>query len=363
MRDAEGKPLTLPFLSDVESLSSVIRLPRTSEAEIERVSRVFPFKVPLFYAGLMDPENPLCPIRLQAVPTIEELSGTGVADPLGEESIALTPAFFKRYPGRGVFIAATECAMYCRFCNRRRLVGRDFDPAVFREETLAFIEKCEEVREVILSGGDPLMLDPIELDYILSRLRRIGHLKVIRLSSRMPVVFPERVELHREVVKRHAPLWFIVHINHPREVTPEFIEAINGLRDARASCVSHTVLLRRVNDCRHVLARLFELLVDAGVKPYYLFQLDDVMGATHFKVRVEEGLSIMKGLRASLSGLCMPQYALDITGGLGKIPLEGPYLGKKEGDRLHMENIHGEQGAYLDDGKESRCNGCGICKG
>jgi lysine 2,3-aminomutase len=362
MRDAEGKPLTLPFLSDVESLSSVIRLPRASEAEIEGVSRVFPFRVPPFYAGLMDPENPLCPIRLQAVPTIEELSGTGVADPLGEESISLTPTFFKRYPGRGVFLAAAECAMYCRFCNRKRLVGRNFDPAVFREQTLAFIEGCEEVREVILSGGDPLMLDPIELDYILSRLRRIGHLKVIRVSSRMPVVSPERVELHREVVKRHAPLWFIVHVNHPKEVTPEFIEAISGLRDARASCVSQTVLLRRVNDCRHVLARLFELLVDAGVKPYYLFQLDDVMGATHFKVRIEEGLSIMKGLRASLSGLCMPQYALDITGGLGKIPLEGPYLGQKVGDRLHVENIYGERGTYLDDGKESRCNGCGICK-
>ena len=355
-------PLTLPFLSDVGSLSSVIRLDRTSEAEIEAASRVFPFRIPLFYAGLMDLENPLCPIRLQAIPTIEELSGTGVADPLGEERIALTPTFFKRYPGRGVFLAAAECAMYCRFCNRRRLVGRDFDPAVFREKTLAFIEGCGEVREVILSGGDPLMLDPIELDYILSRLRKIGHVKVIRVSSRMPVVFPERVELHREVLSRHAPLWFIVHVNHPREVTPEFIEAINGLRDARASCVSQTVLLRRVNDCRHVLARLFELLVDAGVKPYYLFQLDDVTGATHFKVRIGDGLSIMKGLRASVSGLCMPQYALDITGGLGKIPLEGPYLGPKAGDSLHVENIYGERGTYLDDGGESRCNSCGICK-
>ena len=362
MRNVEGKPLTLPFLSDVESLSSTIRLDRASEEEIERVSRVFPLRVPPFYAGLMDPENPLCPIRLQAVPTTEELSETGVADPLGEASIALTPAFFKRYSGRGVFLTTAECAMYCRFCNRRRLVGRGFDPAVFREETLAFIETCEEVREVILSGGDPLMLDPIELDHILSRLRRIDHVKVIRLSSRMPVVFPERVEIHREAIKRHAPLWFIVHINHPKEVTPEFVEAINGLRDSGASCISQTVLLRRVNDCRHILARLFELLVEAGVKPYYLFQLDDVTGATHFKVRIEEGLSIMKGLRAAASGLCMPQYALDITGGLGKVPLEGPYLGPRAGDRVRLENIHGQQGTYLDDGKESKCNSCGICK-
>jgi lysine 2,3-aminomutase len=362
MGNAEGKPLTLPFLSDTQSLSSAMRLDRAAEEEIERVHQVFPFRVPLFYAGLMDPENPLCPIRLQAVPTIEELSRTGVVDPLGEANIALTPAFFKRYPGRGVFLTTAECAMYCRFCNRRRLVGKGFDPTAFREETLAFIETCEEVREVILSGGDPLMLDPVELDHILTRLRRMDHVKAIRVSSRMPVVFPERVELHRKVLKRHAPLWFIIHINHPREVTPEFIEAVKGLQEARLSCISQTVLLRRVNDCRHILGRLFELLVHAGVKPYYLFQLDDVTGATHFKVRIEEGLSIMRGLRAAVSGLCVPQYALDITGGLGKIPLEGPYLGPRAGNRLRMENIHGEQGMYLDNGKKSKCNGCGICK-
>jgi lysine 2,3-aminomutase len=363
VKDVEGRPFTLPFLSDVESLSSAIRLDNRSKTEIEEVSRVYPFRVPPFYASLMDRENPLCPIRLQAVPTIEELSGTGVGDPLGEGNISVTPAFFKRYPKRGVFLVTAECAMYCRFCNRRRMVGRAFKPVAFREETLAFIEECDEIREVILSGGDPLMLDPSELDYILSRLKRIRHLKVVRISSRMPVVFPERVDLHTAAVKRHGPIWFIVHINHPREVTPQFIEAIKALRETRASVISQTVLLRGINDCSHILARLFELLVDAGVKPYYLFQLDDVMGATHFKVRIESGLTIMKELRASLSGLCMPQYALDITGGLGKIPLEGGYLGPREGDSVHVENLYGERGTYLDDGKESRCNGCGMCPG
>jgi len=362
MRDVEGRPLTLPFFSDVESLSSAVCLSGTSRAEIEEVSRVFPFRVTTFYAGLMDPENSLCPIRLQAVPTGEELSGGGFGDPLAEAAIAKTPVFLKRYPQRGVFFVSGECATYCRFCNRRRLVGRGFEPGAFREETLAFIEGCGEIREVILSGGDPLMLDPTELDYILSRLKKMRHVKVVRVSSRMPVVLPERVLAYKRVVKRHGPLWFIVHINHPREVTPQFIEAMRGLREAGASCVSQTVLLRRVNDCRHILSRLFELLVDAGVKPYYLFQLDDVEGATHFKVRIDEGLSIMKGLRASLSGLCMPQYALDITGGLGKIPLEAGMLGPREGDYIHVENLYGERGIYLDNGKESRCNDCGVCR-
>jgi lysine 2,3-aminomutase len=338
-------------------------LDNSSRQEIESVGRVYPFTVPTYYAGLMEPGNPRCPIRLQAVPSAEELASTGIADPLGEHKIAATPTFFRRYPKRGVFLVAAQCAMYCRFCNRRRLVGRGFKPEDFREETLLYLERSPDITEVILSGGDPLMLDPPELDYILSRLRRIDRIKVIRISSRMPVVFPGRTEVYRKAIKRHGPLWFVVHINHPREVTAEFIGAIKGLHEAGAVIVSQTVLLRRVNDCPHILARLFERLVEEGVKPYYLFQLDDVVGATHFKVRLETGAAIMRALRASVSGLCMPSYALDITGGLGKIPLESGCVRQRKGDRVFMENLQGEQGVYRDDGKESRCNDCGICRG
>jgi len=164
-------------------------------------------------------------------------------------------------------------------------------------------------------------------------------------------------------LKRHGPVWFVVHINHPREVTAEFIGVIKALHEAGAHVVSQTVLLRRINDCPHILGRLFERLVDAGVKPYYLFQLDDVIGATHFKVRLETGFAIMAALRASVSGLCLPQYALDITGGLGKIPLECGYVRKREGHLVHMRNLQGKRGVYNDDGQISRCNGCGICRG
>jgi lysine 2,3-aminomutase len=364
MLNVEGKPITLPFfISDIASLSSFLKLDEGEKREIESVGRVYPFRVPPYYAALMEPENPYCPIRLQAVPAIEELAQAGVVDPLGEHDISVTPTFLKRYPGRGVFLVGSQCAMYCRFCNRRRLVGRGFRPEESWEETLSHIEGNSEIREVILSGGDPLMLEPAALDYILSRLRRIGHIAVIRVSSRIPVVLPERVEVHRKAIARSAPIWFIVHINHPKEITPEFLGAVKAFREAGATIVSHTVLLRRVNDCTHILARLFERLVEAGIKPYYLFQLDDVIGATHFKVRLDTGLAIMRSLRASLSGLCMPQYAVDITGGLGKIPLEGDYIKERNGDRLFMENLEGQRGVYDDNGVASRCNECGICRG
>ena len=364
MKGSEGKPLTtLPFLSDVEGLSGLISLDSRSKREIEEVSRLYPFRVPQFYAGLMERENPLCPLRLQAVPSARELRGGGVEDPLGEGQIAVTPSFLKRYPGRGVFLVTAQCAMYCRFCNRKRMVGRGFAPEASREETLAYLERSDEIREVIVSGGDPLMLPPAELEYVLGRLRGIGRLRVIRLSTRMPVVFPEGAGLHREAIKRHGPLWLVVHINHPREVTPEFMGVVRTMQEARAVIISQTVLLRGVNDCEHILAGLFEKLVELGVKPYYLFQLDDVRGATHFKVRLEDGMALMRALRASASGLAVPHYALDITDGRGKIPLEKGSLKKRKGKRVFMESLSGEEGVYMDDGEESRCAGCAVCRG
>jgi lysine 2,3-aminomutase len=361
MCDTEGRPLTLPFFSSIESLSRTITLSAETRALIADVAHAFPFRITPFYARLMQRDNEACPIRLQAVPSGEELAGAGVADPLGEREIALTPCLFKRYPRRAVFLAAAECAMYCRFCNRKRLVGTGFRPEAFREETLAYLERHDDIDECIISGGDPLILSAAELEHILRRLRAIAHLKVIRISSRMPVVSPERVHDHVEALRRYGPVWFIVHINHPREVTPEFLEAVRAVRAANAAVVSQTVLLRRGNDCPHILGLLFDLLVRAGIKPYYLFQLDDVTGAAHFKVRIETGLAIMKALRRSRSGLSVPQYAVDITGGLGKVPLEHGCIKGREGARLTIENLYGERGVYMDDGLESTCNNCGIC--
>jgi lysine 2,3-aminomutase len=243
-------------------------------------------------------------------------------------------------------------------------VGKDWHPEIYWEESIRCIKEDPHIREIILSGGDPFMLAPDELGHILSELRGIRKIEIIRISTRMPVVFPEGfTNEHLKVIKKHAPLWIVIHINHPREISPEFLELVRKIRETGNMLISQTVLLRNINDCPHVLSKLFHMLVATGIKPYYLFQLDEVVGAAHFKVRLENGIAIMKALRENSSGLAMPQYALDITGGLGKIPLDYLYVkGRGEGNRVYIENTSGRAGVYCDDGEESTCMNCGTCK-
>lgn len=357
-----GTHRRLPFLSDPQQLSEFVPLQDFSIEEITTVSELYPFKIPPFYAGLIDWDNPCCPVRLQSLPSARELIDRESLDPLDEASIQITPCFLKRYPKRGVFLVSGECAMYCRFCNRRRMVGKGWKPELAREETLEYLERDEEISEVILSGGDPMMLPPAELEYILGRLRKVSRIRTIRISSRLPIVFPMGVQRdHLRAIKKASPVWFIVHINHPKEITSEFLEVVRKLRQAGAILLSQTVLLRTVNDCSHILANLFEELVRAGVKPYYLFQLDDVAGAAHFKVKVETGLAIIKQLRREVSGLCIPHYALDITGGLGKVPVENRYIESAGKEGLRVKNLAGQVGLYRDDGEGSKCSMCGLC--
>ena len=342
---------TLLFLSTAEALSEALLLDQATSKEIAEVSKIYPFRIPQYYINLMEKENPRCPVRLQAVPSASELRPGGEKDPLAEGGIHLTPSLIKRYPKRAVFLVSSECAMYCRFCNRKRAIGRGAAWEASAEETLRRLDSDREVSEVILSGGDPLMLPPAHFAYILDRLRANRRIHVIRVSSRLPVVFPGAIqEGHFEALRKHAPIWCIIHTNHPREITPEFAGVAARFREAGAALVSQTVLLRGVNDSPYILARLFEGLVRLGVKPYYLFQLDDVEGAQHFKVKVRAGMALMKELRRSVSGLCMPHYALDITGGLGKVPLEHGYVRKRQGTRLTVENTAGDTGVYMDDG-------------
>lgn len=362
MRKREGTPITLPFICTVEALSSFIDLDKETREAVEKVSQTHPFKIPEYYINLMEKGNPLCPIRRQAVPSIGELSGNGEVDPLNEGGVLVTPSFIKRYPKRGVFLVNSECAMYCRFCNRRRLVGKGRDPEPFLEETLRYLERCDEIDEVIISGGDPFMLPPDTLDYVLSRLRAIHRIKIIRVSTRVPVVYPEGLSRgHLAAVKKASPLWIVVHINHPKEVSPEFLDAVRALREAGVIIISQTVLLRGVNDCPHILARLFGNLVSCGIKPYYLFQLDEVKGAQHFKVKLKKGIEIMRYLREHSSGLAIPQYALDITGGLGKAPVDYKYIRKRDGNKVFVEGLSGQIGLYNDDGGKSKCLQCGLC--
>ena len=358
----EGNTVTLPFIDSPQELSKQLSLDQASSADIARVSRLYPFRISRHYLSLIRKEAPLsCAVGRQAIPSVDELADDGKPDPLNERDGLVTPVFIKRYQGRGVFLASAECAMYCRFCNRRRLVGKGWNPALFREETLDYLEKDKEIREVIISGGDPLMLTPEELGYIVWRLRDMGK-TIIRISTRLPVVCPERVtDAFFRVIRDNAPLWIVIHINHPDEMTPGFASVVRKLMRSGAAIVSQTVLLKGVNDCPHVLGRLFEGLVMNGIKPYYLFQLDDVSGAGHFKVRLDKGVEIMRVLRKTVSGLAMPCYALDIPGGLGKVPVDYRYVKGRRHGVARIESPLGGYGAYDDSGSGSGCTGCASC--
>jgi lysine 2,3-aminomutase len=312
----------------------------------------------------MDGDNPSCPVRQQAVPSVLEMKENGQDDPLAEDAFSITPALIKRHPNRAVFLVTSQCAMYCRFCNRKRLVGKGWVPELYRKESLQRIEEDPDIREIIISGGDPFMLSPHEIGTILSRLRNMPHIGTIRISTRVPVVFPEGItEAHLREIKKYAPLWIVIHINHPKELSPEFLEVIRKIRESGNMLISQTVLLRNINDCPYVLSKLFHMLVIAGIKPYYLFQLDEARGVSHFKVRLERGIEIMRTLRKNASGLAMPQYMLDIPGGLGKVPLDYVYVKGRNRKDVLVESATGTAGTYLNDGKKSACMHCGICEG
>lgn len=358
----EGTPATLPFIQNTEQLSYYLDLDEQHKKDIDAVSYLYPLKISRYYLNLIDRGNPFCPIQRQSVPSGEELLDSGMMDPLNEKEYSKTPVFIKKYRHRGVFLVSAECAMHCRFCNRRRLVGKGFNPRKYWEETLSYIEGSEELSEVILSGGDPFMLQADEIEYLLERLSAIKRIETIRLSTRVPVVFPEGLsDEHFFAVRNHSPIWLIIHINHPKEITPYFIDIIRRFRDVGSIILSQTVLLRGINDCPYIMMELFKNLVKCGIKPYYLFQFDDVRGAMHFKVRIEKGIEIMRFLRKNLSGLALPQYVIDIPGGFGKVPIDYNYKKRKVGDKLYLEGFTGKTGIYFDGGGKSICTECGLC--
>lgn len=355
---------TLPFLFSLEEVVRYVTLDPGTVKTLERVISRHSLRIPRFYLNLIDPANPLCPIRGQAIPSVLEERDDGAQDPLNEAGISVTPILLKRHSDRCVFLVSSRCAMYCRFCNRRRFAGKDIDPGPHLEGSFAHIESDPHVKEVILSGGDPFMLDGKKLRSILKRLRSMKKQLTIRLSTRVPVVYPDGLTVsHLRAIREASPIWVIIHINHPKEISREFLDAVRRIRMAGGLLVSQTVLLRNINDCPHVLHKLFEDLVKAGVKPYYLFQLDDVKGAGHFKVRLDRGREIMAFLRQNASGLALPQYALDIPGGLGKIPVDEEHVERLRGTTMvRLAGPSGETGLYDDNAEESVCMNCGICK-
>ncbi|MEM7411625.1 MAG: KamA family radical SAM protein [Myxococcota bacterium] len=330
-------------IRDATSLADFLD-PTPEEREgIVRLASRFHFVITPYYAGLMDPADPDCPIRRQVVPHTAELDDSaGLADPLDEVAHSPVKNVIRVYPDRIAFCVNNECALYCRFCLRKRMVGEPDWSMKKREleEGLDWIRATPEIRDVLLTGGDPLVFSDDRLAWLLEALRAIPHVEVVRLGTRLPVTLPFRVTPELcEMLRGFHPLWLNTHFNHPKELTPEAEEAVTRLVDAGIPVGNQSVLLRGINDDAATMKTLCESLVRLRVRPYYCYQAQLLEGTAHFRVPVEEGIELFRQLRGRTSGFAIPQYVLDTP--YGKVPLAHPYWKGREGDDVVVESFDG----------------------
>ena len=337
-------------------ITSPPTLPATSSDPIDltagqrAVASIYPCKVSGYYAGLIT--SPGDPIWRQCMPDPRELEDDHqAADPLAEGVLSPVPGLIHRYPDRVVLLVSNRCPVYCRFCMRKRHVGageeRPLSPEML-DRALAYIHSTPAIHDVILSGGDPLMLDDASLHSILSRLRAISHVRIIRIGTRIPVTLPERVtpELCR-MLRGFHPLYINTHFNHPAEITSASARACDMLSDAGIPLGNQSVLLREINDDVTVMRDLMSGLLGIRVKPYYLHQMDLIKGTAHFRTPVERGLEIIRSLRGHVSGMAVPHFVIDLPEGKGKVALL-PEAVEREGDLLFLTTYQGERVAYRD---------------
>jgi len=311
-----------------------------------------------YFFNLIDPSDENCPIRRQVIPRIEETTTADweMTDPCGEDSHSPVPGLVHRYPDRVLFLVTDRCAAYCRYCTRSRLVsnatGYDFHPEFERQ--IDYVRKHPEIRDVLLSGGDPLLLSDDKLDYLLTSLRAIPHVEFLRIGSRIPIFLPQRITPELcAMLRKHHPLFISIHSNHPRELTLEVREALGRLADAGIPLGNQSVLLRHVNDDPVVMKALMHKLLISRVKPYYLYQCDLIAGSAHLRASVRRGLEIMESLRGHTTGYAVPQYVIDAPGGGGKVPVNPEYVLSRNGDRVVIRNFEGRVFEYPEaaDGK------------
>ncbi len=315
--------------------------------DVKKISQAFKIQITPYFANLIRRKGD--PLYKQVVPDLAELAeNSGEEDPLEEDLDSPVPSIVHRYPDRVLFLVSHSCASYCRFCTRKRKVG---DPAKIHpryiEDGIQYIKEHKEVRDVIISGGDPLILSDENLESILSRLRTIPHLEILRLGSRVPCFLPQRItEKLTSMLKKYHPLYLNVHFNHPDEITAESARALNLLADAGIPLGNQTVLLKGINDDILTMRKLMQKLLTVRVRPYYIYQADYVKGTDHFRTTVEKGLEIYQGLRGWTSGLAVPQYVIDAPGGGGKIPLIPEYVQSISDEKVVLRNYAGEIYVY-----------------
>ncbi|MCA9403243.1 MAG: KamA family radical SAM protein [Candidatus Omnitrophica bacterium] len=344
-------------IRDVRMLERVIPLTGTERRAVLRRTANLPIAITPYYLSLISRTDPHQPLRKTHIPWEEEFSRTPGEDPdpLGEEHHMAVPGIVHRYPDRVLFLTTGFCSTYCRYCTRSRMVGETNGEYSFSvsqwELAIRYIEQHPEIRDCLLSGGDPLSIGDRKLAWLLGRLRAIPHLEFIRIGTKIPVVMPQRITPELcETLKQFHPLWMSIHFTHPDELTPETVEACARLANAGIPLGSQTVLLKGVNDNADTLRDLFHGLLKARVKPYYLYQCDPVSGSAHFRTPVERGLEIIRQLRGHTTGYAIPQFVIDAPGGGGKIPLLPDYVVGRDGDDLLLTNFEDKTYRYPDPG-------------
>jgi lysine 2,3-aminomutase len=338
-------------------LERIFQLSADEQGAIARHKGSLPVGITPYYASLMSRDDAEEPLRRTHIPVGQEYLRTpGEADdPLGEDHDTKTPGLVHRYPDRVLFLTTGFCSTYCRYCTRSRMVGEAGGEYQFStrqwEQALAYIEAHPEVRDVLLSGGDPLTIADEKLDYLLGRLRRIKHVEFVRLGTKVPTVLPMRITRSlTRMLRKHHPLWMSIHVTHPKELTPEVTEAYSRLADAGIPLGSQTVLLKGINDSVDTMKSMVHGLLMRRVKPYYLYQCDPITGSSHFRTPVEKGIEIIEGLRGHTTGYAVPQYVIDAPDGGGKIPLLPDYIVGRDGDDLLLRNFEGGVYRYPDPG-------------
>lgn len=353
-------------ITTVGQLRQVVRLFDEEKQEIERCQKVFPMAITPHYASLMSVSDHDCPIRRQAIPDIREMDFAqfDMEDPLHESLDSPVPGITHRYPDRVLFLVTNQCGVFCRHCTRRRIVQTGGQPVSPKhiDTAIEYISSRTAVRDVLVSGGDPLTLTDEKLEYILKRLREIKHVEIIRIGSRVPVVLPQRITRNLcKMLKKYHPLWFNTHFNHPQELVSESIEACNRLTDSGIPVGNQSVLLKGVNDCPHIMRELVQGLVRYRIRPYYIYQCDLSAGIGHFRTAVGKGIEIYENLRGHTSGLAVPTFVVDAPGGGGKIPLFPNYVVSQSDRKIVLRNFEGKLYTYTEpEDNLSTCK-CKIC--
>lgn len=354
-------------IRDIPTLEKVMELTPEEKDNLSKVLGRFKMAITPYYAALMDKNDPHCPVRMLAVPTFSELNDdeSDLDDPLHEDVDSPAPGLTHRYPDRVLLLVTNVCSMYCRHCTRRRVVGHE--DADFSQKNIdlaiEYIKNTPEVRDVLISGGDPLVLSDDKLEYVIQKLREIDHVEIIRIGTRMPVVLPQRITDNLcNMLKKYHPIYLNTHFNHPKEITLEAKEACERLANAGISLGNQTVLLKGLNDCPNLMKRLVHELLMIRVKPYYIYQCDLSKGISHFRTSISKGIEIIENLRGHTTGFAVPTFVVDAPGGGGKIPVMPNYLISQSDTRAILRNYEGVITTYTypatDHNEKCHCEYC-----